>query len=36
MTASEKSTALRMGYHIGRGEQGVMTFEPYKSTLLPL
>jgi hypothetical protein len=27
---------LRMSYRIGRGEQGVLTFEPYKSTLLPL
>ena len=32
--ASDKS--LRMSYRIGRGEQGVLTFEPYKSTLLPL
>ncbi|KAK8211821.1 hypothetical protein IWZ01DRAFT_519380 [Phyllosticta capitalensis] len=30
------SHALRMSYRIGRGEQGVLTFEPYKSTLLPL
>lgn len=29
-----KST--RMTYRIGRGEQGVLTFEPYKSHLLPL
>ncbi|KAF2432677.1 hypothetical protein EJ08DRAFT_695426 [Tothia fuscella] len=28
--------ALRMSYRIGRGEQGVLTFEPYKSSLLPL
>ena len=28
--------ALRMSYRIGRGEQGVLTFEPYKSALLPL
>ena len=27
--------ALRMSYRIGRGEQGVLTFEPYKSALLP-
>lgn len=27
--------SLRMGYTIGRGEQGVLTFEPYKSYLLP-
>ncbi|KAI9167976.1 hypothetical protein HJFPF1_04119 [Paramyrothecium foliicola] len=30
------STAQRMAYRIGRGEQGVLTFEPYKSALLPL
>ncbi|KAI9679287.1 MAG: hypothetical protein M1817_005307 [Caeruleum heppii] len=28
--------AIRMSYRIGRGEQGVLTFEPYKSQLLPL
>ncbi|KAF1985037.1 hypothetical protein K402DRAFT_464685 [Aulographum hederae CBS 113979] len=28
--------SLRMSYRIGRGEQGVLTFEPYKSSLLPL
>ncbi|BGP58327.1 hypothetical protein JCM8202v2_005988 [Rhodotorula sphaerocarpa] len=27
---------VRMSYRIGRSEQGVMTFEPYKSHLLPL
>lgn len=27
---------FRMSYSIGRGEQGVLTFEPYKSSLLPL
>jgi hypothetical protein len=27
---------LRMSYRIGRGEQGVLTFEPYKSAILPL
>lgn len=27
---------LRMSYRIGRGEQGVLTFEPYKSSILPL
>ena len=32
--ATDKS--LRMSYRIGRGEQGVLTFEPYKSQLLPL
>ena len=26
---------LRMSYRIARGEQGVLTFEPYKSALLP-
>jgi hypothetical protein len=26
----------RMAYRIARGEQGVLTFEPYKSHLLPL
>ena len=31
--ADDKS--LRMSYRIGRGEQGVLTFEPYKSSLLP-
>jgi len=24
-----------MSYRIGRGEQGVLTFEPYKSAILP-
>lgn len=28
--------ALRMSYRIGRGEQGVLSFEPYKSAILPL
>lgn len=28
--------AVRMKYRIGRGEQDVLTFEPYKSALLPL
>ncbi|KAL1303570.1 hypothetical protein AAFC00_006938 [Neodothiora populina] len=28
--------AGRMSYRIGRGELGVLTFEPYKSYLLPL
>nr|POE72445.1 hypothetical protein CFP56_12318 [Quercus suber] len=27
--------SLRMAYQIARGEQGVLTFEPYKSILLP-
>ncbi|KAL8783641.1 MAG: hypothetical protein Q9213_004501 [Squamulea squamosa] len=31
--ASDK--VIRMSYRIGRGEQGVLTFEPYKSALLP-
>ena len=31
--ASDKT--LRMSYRVGRGEQGVLTFEPYKSALLP-
>ena len=30
------SKPVRMEYRIGRGEQGVLTFEPYKSALLPL
>jgi hypothetical protein len=25
-----------MSYRIGRGEMGVLTFEPYKSAILPL
>lgn len=29
------SESLRMSYRIGRGEQGVLTFEPYKSLILP-
>ncbi|KAL8840721.1 MAG: hypothetical protein Q9170_001239 [Blastenia crenularia] len=32
-TATDKT--LRMSYRIGRGETGVLTFEPYKSALLP-
>ncbi|KAF2156801.1 hypothetical protein K461DRAFT_289177 [Myriangium duriaei CBS 260.36] len=35
-TPSLASTSLRMSYTIGRGETGVLTFEPYKSLLLPL
>jgi len=35
-TPSLDSTTLRMSYRIARGEQGVLTFEPYKSLLLPL
>ncbi|GAA5881614.1 hypothetical protein JCM3774_006495 [Rhodotorula dairenensis] len=30
------SHPIRMSYRIGRSEQGVLTFEPYKSHLLPL
>ncbi|KAE9984356.1 hypothetical protein EG328_008842 [Venturia inaequalis] len=30
------STPSKYTYRIGRGEQGVLTFEPYKSQLLPL
>ncbi|OWP02161.1 hypothetical protein B2J93_3593 [Marssonina coronariae] len=29
------SRSHRMTYRIGRGEQGVLTFEPYKSYILP-
>ncbi|KAF3018794.1 hypothetical protein E8E14_001828 [Neopestalotiopsis sp. 37M] len=38
MTTLIESTprAVRMSYRIARGEQGVLTFEPYKSELLPL
>lgn len=35
-TPSLSSTSLRMSYRIARGEQGVLTFEPYKSLILPL
>lgn len=34
-TPAIESKELRMSYRIARGEQGVLTFEPYKSTLLP-
>ncbi|KAI9836616.1 MAG: hypothetical protein M1819_001250 [Sarea resinae] len=34
--ATTTDRATRMSYRIGRGEQGVLTFEPYKSALLPL
>ena len=34
-TPSLDSTSLRMSYKVARGEQGVLTFEPYKSILLP-
>ena len=34
-TPALQSRDLRMSYRIARGEQGVLTFEPYKSLLLP-
>ncbi|KAK5121434.1 hypothetical protein LTR85_005266 [Meristemomyces frigidus] len=34
-TPALNSRDLRMSYRIARGEQGVLTFEPYKSILLP-
>ncbi|KAK0345097.1 hypothetical protein LTR91_013787 [Friedmanniomyces endolithicus] len=34
-TPALNSQDLRMSYRIARGEQGVLTFEPYKSLLLP-
>ena len=34
-TPALNSKDLRMSYRIARGEQGVLTFEPYKSILLP-
>ena len=34
-TPALSSKDLRMSYRIARGEQGVLTFEPYKSILLP-
>lgn len=34
-TPSLASRSVRMTYAIARGEQGVLTFEPYKSILLP-
>lgn len=36
MSSQPFSKAHRMSYRIGRGEQGVLTFEPYKSEILPL
>jgi hypothetical protein len=33
---SEEPEPSRFDYRIGRGEQGVLTYEPYKSQLLPL
>ena len=35
-TPAVTDKALRMSYRIAKGEQGVLTFEPYKSFLLPL
>ncbi|EME78951.1 uncharacterized protein MYCFIDRAFT_43719 [Pseudocercospora fijiensis CIRAD86] len=34
-TPALHSQNLRLSYEIARGEQGVLTFEPYKSILLP-
>ncbi|KAK3053666.1 hypothetical protein LTR09_005410 [Extremus antarcticus] len=34
-TPALDNKSLRMSYRIARGEQGVLTFEPYKSLLLP-
>lgn len=36
MPSSPLTKAQRMSYRIGRGETGVLTFEPYKSEILPL
>lgn len=36
MPSQPLTKAQRMSYRIGRGEQGVLTFEPYKSEILPL
>ncbi|KAH7088964.1 hypothetical protein FB567DRAFT_559532 [Paraphoma chrysanthemicola] len=36
MPSQPLTKAHRMSYRIGRGEQGVLTFEPYKSEILPL
>jgi hypothetical protein len=36
MSSHTLSKAHRMSYRIGRGETGVLTFEPYKSEILPL
>ncbi|KAG0652811.1 hypothetical protein D0Z07_0643 [Hyphodiscus hymeniophilus] len=36
MTFNKPLKPHLMAYHIGRGEQGVLTYEPYKSYLLPL
>ncbi|KAL1876324.1 hypothetical protein Daus18300_002953 [Diaporthe australafricana] len=34
-TPALDSTALKYSYEIGRGETGVLSFEPYKSQILP-
>ncbi|KAL6161373.1 hypothetical protein ACJQWK_08691 [Exserohilum turcicum] len=36
MPTEPLTKAQRMAYRIGRGETGVLTFEPYKSEILPL
>ncbi|CAE7199712.1 hypothetical protein CFE70_007941 [Pyrenophora teres f. teres 0-1] len=36
MPSNPLTKAQRMAYRIGRGETSVLTFEPYKSELLPL
>jgi hypothetical protein len=36
MPTQPLTKAQRMSYRIGRGETGVLTFEPYKSEILPL
>ena len=36
MSSQNISKAHRMSYRIARGEQRVLTFEPYKSEILPL
>ncbi|KIV99224.1 uncharacterized protein PV09_09088 [Verruconis gallopava] len=33
---NSRNKALQMSYRIGKGEQRVLSFEPYKSSLLPL
>jgi hypothetical protein len=36
MPSEPLTKSQRMAYRIGRGETGVLTFEPYKSEILPL
>jgi hypothetical protein len=36
MPSERLTKSQRMSYRIGRGETGVLTFEPYKSEILPL